>query len=106
MATTPNRRDAYMGAMKKPEKKSLGLSQSKSKPQPPAKGPQFVMGYRESGMSGGTLASKLAPETSKRPKPSPINTSKLAPTSSPRTVPNPKKKQKPYPGTKKMNYGA
>ena len=38
-----------------------------------------------------------------RPK---ANPKALAPAKSPRPMADPKKKQKPYPGTKKMNYGA
>ena len=117
MATTPSRKDAYMGAMKKSVKKST--------PSAPAKGPQkaVVMAARR---SGGTPTSKLAPETSKRPQPiGPARairenqakfdraaglgddgpkTARFAPAKSPRTVPNPKKKQATYPGRKPYNY--
>ena len=124
MATTPSRKDAYMGAMKKSEKKpraSMSAADPKSKPQPPAKGPgNTFVGSKPS------TPSKLAPETSKRPQPiGPARairenqakfdrsaglgddgpkTARFAPAKSPRTVPNPKKKQATYPGRKPYNY--
>ena len=144
MATTPNRKDAYMAAMKKTDKKpraSMSAADPKSKPQTsklaPTTSPRtksaprvenmngFVEGTTHTPMSGGTPASKLAPAKSKRPGPSRAvrnaqalfdrsaslgddgpKTARFAPAKSPRTVPNPKKKQKPYPGTNKFNYGA
>ena len=123
MATTPSRKDAYMGAMKKSEKKpraSMSAADPKSKA---ASMPKGMMGGTHR-----TPTSKLAPETSKRPQPiGPARairenqakfdraaglgddgpkTARFAPAKSPRTVPNPKRKQKTYPGAKKMNYGA
>jgi hypothetical protein len=88
MATTPNRKDAYMGAMKKTggkPKSSMSAADPKSKPMTsklaPTKSPRTKSApvrtpqaasftYREApGMSGGTSTSKLAPASSKRPVP-------------------------------------
>ncbi len=105
MATTPNRKDAYMGAMKKPGGKpraSMSASDPKSKP----------------------MTSKLAPTKSPRTKSAPVripqaasftyreapgkvpatSTSKLAPAASKRATRDPRKKQKTYPGRDPYNY--
>ena len=91
MATTPNRKAAYMGAMKKSEKNpqpSMSASDPKSKPQTsklaPTKSPRTKSAPRIENMRSvpgkpagespkmvaATPTSKLAPETSKRPGPS------------------------------------
>lgn len=115
MATTPNRKDAYMGAMKKAEKKPLSSA--------PAKGPgNTFVGSKPS------TTSKLAPATSKRPQPigparavrenqakfdraaglgddgPKAKPSALAPVKSKRPVASPAKKQKTYPGRTPYNY--
>ena len=87
MATTPSRKDAYMGAMKKSEKKpkpSMSAADPKSKPQTsklaPTKSPRTRYAPRIENMRSvpgkpagevpAAPTSKLAPETSKRPGPS------------------------------------
>lgn len=129
MATTPSRKDAYMGAMKKSEKKPTPSAPAKAVSMPKGMSggtPASKMDARRSGGTTRTPTSKLAPETSKRPQPiGPARairenqakfdraaglgddgpkTARFAPAKSPRTVPNPKKKQATYPGRKKMNY--
>ncbi len=106
-STTPNRRDAYMGAMNKTEKprSSMSTSDPKSKPQPskmaPAKSPRPV--GKPSPNRGNTNPETSAPERS-TPAPSSMVPSKLAPAKSPRPVAAPKKKQATYPGRKPYNY--
>jgi hypothetical protein len=89
-STTPNRKDAYMGAMNKTEKKprsSVSASDPKSKP----------------------MQSKLAPKSSPRTVPNP---KAPAPATSTRAMRDPRKKQmqmqkqKNYPGYTRLNYPA